>query len=274
MKVLSRQEAMAWCQAHGVALDDWGLPKTSDAESRFEIPNDAQKRVYLVSQAMKAFNGAPVVLVWFHDWSVWPSGQRMHVFDRFRRSYGEARLLIDSPGHLFEGNEIEDAISFVTVAVLFLWDCHVVTASRSKQLYFSHDEFGLAKGVELECGRKLPAAAPGQIRARALPVWWTDLRDPPAGDPIGCPVTVDEMVAYINPLLPFEVLPRNLEFIKKGQVDASAYWLWAFYGNDARRWNLCVFSGGPMMRTWMCADNNPHELDDHDYVAAIHNQEY
>jgi hypothetical protein len=75
----------------------------------------------------------------------------MHVFDRFRRSYGETRLLIDSPGHLFEGNEIEDAISFV--AVLFLWDCHVVTASPSKQLYFSHDEFGLAKGVEQQAAR-------------------------------------------------------------------------------------------------------------------------
>jgi hypothetical protein len=122
MKVLSRQEAMYWCQAHGVALDNWGLPERSDAESRFEIPNDAQKRVYLVSQAMKAFDGDPLLLVWFHDWSVWPSGQRMHVFDRFRRSYGETRPLIDSPGHLFEGSEIEDAISFVTVAVLFLWD--------------------------------------------------------------------------------------------------------------------------------------------------------
>ena len=94
MKVLSRQEAMSWCQAHGVDLDDWGLPKRSDAESRFEIPNDAQKRVYLVSKAMKAFNGDPRLLVWFHDWSVWPSGQRMHVFDRFRQSYGEMRLLI------------------------------------------------------------------------------------------------------------------------------------------------------------------------------------
>lgn len=61
--------------------------------------------------------------------------------------------------------------------MLFLWDCHVVTENRSKQLYFSHDQFGLAKGVALEGDRKLPAADPGQIRARVLPVWWTDLRN-------------------------------------------------------------------------------------------------
>jgi hypothetical protein len=73
----------------------------------------------------------------------------------------------------------------------------------------------------LEGGRRLPAPDPRQIRARVLPVWWTDLRNPPAGDPIGCPVTVDEMLAYIKPLLSFEVLPGNLKFIKKGQVDAQ-----------------------------------------------------
>jgi hypothetical protein len=87
MKMLSRQEAMYWCQAPGVALDDWGLPERSDAESRFEIPHDAQGRVSLVNRAMKAFDGDPVLLVSFDDWSSWPTGQRMHVFDRFRQSY-------------------------------------------------------------------------------------------------------------------------------------------------------------------------------------------
>jgi hypothetical protein len=70
------------------------------------IPNDAQKRVYMVSQAMRAFDGDPVLLVSFHDWSVWPSGQRMYVFDRFRRSYGETRPLIDTPGHLAASMEL------------------------------------------------------------------------------------------------------------------------------------------------------------------------
>jgi hypothetical protein len=150
MRVLSSQEAAAWCQAHQIALSQWGLPERSDAHLKFGIPEDAGKRVYLVNRAMDAFREESAFLVWFHDWSVWPSNQRMHVFERFRMSYGETRRLIDSPGHLFEGAEIEDATSFVTIAILFLWDCYVVSPGRSKLLYLSHDEYGMTKGVDLQ----------------------------------------------------------------------------------------------------------------------------
>lgn len=98
---------------------------------------------------MGAFSDEPRMLVWFTDWGVWPSGERMHIFDRFRLSYGEKRRLIDSPGHAFGSGEFEDAVSFVTLAVLFLWDCNVVTPHRSKLLFLSHDEWGAATGVEM-----------------------------------------------------------------------------------------------------------------------------
>jgi hypothetical protein len=147
MKVLSREETTLWCNQYEIALSDFGLPERPDASAKFGIPEDAGKRVSSVSQRMRAFDGAPLFLVWFDDWAVWPSGQRMHVFDRFRMSYGETRLLIHSPGHVFEKDEMDDAISFVTLAVLFLWDCYVVTPKHSQFLFFSHDEFGLAKGI-------------------------------------------------------------------------------------------------------------------------------
>jgi hypothetical protein len=271
VKVLSKQEATLWCQEHEIALH-WGLPDRATAEREFKIPSDAQARVGLVEQAMKLFDGEPQFLVWFSDWGVWPSGQRMHVFDRFRMSYGVTQPLIESPGHVFEGTELEDAVSFVTLGVLFLWDCHVVAPSQSKLLFFSHDEFGLSRGIELPGSVKVESPAPGEVRPHMLPVWSADGRAPDAGDPIGCPVTVAEMVEYLG-MLPFEVRPASLEFMGKGQLDASAYWLWAFYGDDGRRWNLCVF-WEPPGATWMCADNNPHDLNDHDYVIAIHNKEY
>jgi hypothetical protein len=108
---------------------------------------------------------------------------------------------------------------------------------------------------------------------RVLPVWWTkDPRRSPADDPIGCPVTTEEMIQYLNPMLSFVVCPGNLEFIQKGAADSASFWLWAFYGNDGRRWNLCVFSGPD--KTWMCADNNPYDLNDSDYIDAIYNEEY
>jgi len=116
-----------------------------------------------------------------------------------------------------------------------------------------------------------------EVRRRVLPVWWSDLRDSPTNDPIGCPVTVEEIVEYLSPFL--KVYSSRLEFIEKGEIEESAFWLWAFYADEGRRWNLCIFSGPSAfakakMSTWMCADNNADNLNDADYVTAIHNQEY
>jgi hypothetical protein len=144
MEILSKEQTTAWCSRHEIDLNDRGLPDLSGSSTiKFEIPADAQQRVTLVSRETGAFCREPLFLVWFRDWAVWPSGQRMQVSDRFRLSYGETRSLVDSPGHVFGRDEIEDAISYVTLAVLFLWDCYVVAPKGGKLLFFSHDEFGL-----------------------------------------------------------------------------------------------------------------------------------
>src|SRR5689334_10764800 len=132
MRFLSSPEIKSWCEQNRIPVNDFELPDRSGAELRFKIPADAQKRVVLVNGAMKSFDQEPVILVWFDDWSVWPSGQRMHVFERFRKSYGESRPLIEAPGQLFDRTELEDACSFVTIALLFLWDCYVVTPGVTK----------------------------------------------------------------------------------------------------------------------------------------------
>jgi hypothetical protein len=146
MQVLSGSEAVEWCRASGVKLSARDLPDASDCDRKCEIPSDAGARVALVHRVMESFRDESSFLVWFDDWSVWPSGQRMHVFDRVRMSYGETRPLIEAPAHLFDQSEIEDAISFVTVAILFLWDCYVVNPDGTKLLYLSHDEYALMRG--------------------------------------------------------------------------------------------------------------------------------
>jgi hypothetical protein len=107
---------------------------------------------------------------------------------------------------------------------------------------------------------------------RVLPVW-SGRRKPLEGDPIGCPVSPDEMAAYLNPLLSFAVLPKDLELVGTGRIGDSIYWLWVFYEQARHRWNLIVLSNDDGL-TWMCADDNPYELNDHDYVVAIYNREY
>jgi hypothetical protein len=147
MKALSGQEAVRWRQANHIALSQQTLPERAGADLEFRIPEDAQKRIVPAKQAMEVFADESTILVWFDDWSVWPSGQRMHIFDRLRMSYGENRRILDTPAQLFQQSEIEDAISIVIVAVLFLWDCYVLCPNQNRFLFFSHDEYGISKGV-------------------------------------------------------------------------------------------------------------------------------
>ena len=91
---------------------------------------------------LEAFRTSGKTLVWFDDWGVWPSGQRMHMFERFLASYGEQRPLIDSPAFLLAKQEFEDMVSFVTFGILFLWDVRVVGTKAGKILFYSHDEIG------------------------------------------------------------------------------------------------------------------------------------
>jgi hypothetical protein len=113
-----------------------------DAAERFDIPGDAGRRVALVASHFNERALGATTLVWFTDWSVWPSGERPHIFDRFRASYGERRPLIDAPAHLLAVEEREELLSLVTLGVLFLWDIYVVADDASFVLHYSHDEWG------------------------------------------------------------------------------------------------------------------------------------
>jgi hypothetical protein len=73
MRALSGAEATIWCKAHTIALTERGLPARHDAAQRFNIPEDAGRRIYLLNLTMNTFRDAEDVLIWFDDWSVWPS---------------------------------------------------------------------------------------------------------------------------------------------------------------------------------------------------------
>jgi hypothetical protein len=80
--------------------------------------------------------------LWVTDWSVWPSSERPHIFDRLRASYGETRTLAEVPAHVFGATEHEDAASFATLGALFLWDVFLVAAEGRPMIFYSHDECG------------------------------------------------------------------------------------------------------------------------------------
>jgi hypothetical protein len=145
MRAFTKSEAKKWCQTQGAAMGNGGFPDASDETESFVIPTDAGQRVALAARHLECFRENGKTLVWFNDWAVWPSGQRMHIFERFLASYGETRPLIKAPAFLFEEFEHEDLVSFVTLGVLFLWNIHVVGTKARRLLFYSHDEVGWIK---------------------------------------------------------------------------------------------------------------------------------
>lgn len=70
----------------------------------------------------------------------WPGGP-LHLYERLRLSYGDARLLHEAPCHFFHRHERADLMSFLQVGVLSLWDIHVVTDLDYGRLFVSHSEW-------------------------------------------------------------------------------------------------------------------------------------
>lgn len=143
MQILSKTESVNWCKSNGIRLNKNGLPFLNrDELSYFSIPVDTGQKIATVKNHFEQFKDEKEILLWITEWGVFPSSERMHIFDRFRASYGEKRPLIEAPGHIFKNSEFEDALSATTIAVLFFWDCYVLNDNGTKVLFYSHDEEG------------------------------------------------------------------------------------------------------------------------------------
>ena len=161
MESLSRNDAEQWCVAHGVTLRPGERLRPSEPEfaRSFPIPSDTGQRLAMVATQFAPFADQHELLVWFTDWGVWPSSERRHIFDRFRLSYGEARPLIEIPAHVFTASEAEDALSFVSLGALFMWDVFVIAGDGHSLLHYSHDEGGWAAGEAWDLAAGCPTTA-------------------------------------------------------------------------------------------------------------------
>lgn len=147
MRCLTYSETAQWCNAHEYPLvhNDLGLPVPA-LERAFNFveipyPTDSGQKVALARRAMMRQTPNEDLLVWLGGWSVWPSSGHLPLFARFRQAIGETRLLIEAPGHLVAPEDREDGLSIVAMALLFVWDCHVFSASGSIVFVSSHDEW-------------------------------------------------------------------------------------------------------------------------------------
>lgn len=106
-----------------------------------KYPADSGAKVSLARYLFSLVAKDEETLLLVDDWAVWPSSQHMPLFTRFREALGEHRPLIEAPGHLVTPSQTDDAVSIVSTALLFIWDCYGISSSGRDAFYFSHDEY-------------------------------------------------------------------------------------------------------------------------------------
>jgi hypothetical protein len=148
MQSLTEEQCLDWVRSRGHRFDGepgfYHLQPSDYRTIRFDIPSDAGRRVALARLLWEALGASqPETLLWVTGWSIWPSGEHMPLAASLRRDLGEGRPLAIAPGHVFRIGEDDDAISLLTVACLFLWDCYLLAPSGELALFLSHDEFAV-----------------------------------------------------------------------------------------------------------------------------------
>lgn len=160
MRCLTYAECRTWCLEHDypvIDADEYGRP-SPDFRDRFDeiqlAACDDKESVGRARHVMEwASRDSGEVLLWLDDWAVWPSHQHLPLFTRFREGCGERRPLIEAPGHLIAATDLDDGISVLATALLFMWDCSVFSAARGPVFFTSHDEwssFFVPRGYDSE----------------------------------------------------------------------------------------------------------------------------
>ena len=151
MRLLSYSQCAEWCSQRGfptrkiegyIAGPDPDLQSPEFHFVKFTRPVDSGRKIWLARFLYSLLEPSSELLIWLGDWAVWPSSQHMPLFTRFREAFGEKRPLIEAPGHLLTPEEADDAISIISVSLLFMWNCHILSDTGRDAVFISHDEFG------------------------------------------------------------------------------------------------------------------------------------
>jgi hypothetical protein len=65
----------------------------------------------------------------------------MALFNGYRRSLGETRHVVDSPGHIFEQSDLQYLECLLDLALYFYWDSILIEGAGSLVVRTSHDEW-------------------------------------------------------------------------------------------------------------------------------------
>ena len=145
MKFITSDECVRWCAHNNFSTEGRcpAMPPVPHSRINFRIPTDAGRRVALCRLLWSLADDASgrERLVWITEWSIWPSGEHLPLWTRFRQAFGDDRALEESPGCLCGEGDGDDGLSVLVTGCLFLWDCWVFSQSGAA-VFLSHDEVG------------------------------------------------------------------------------------------------------------------------------------
>lgn len=153
MRILSLEEVPLQLETSDISSFfggvDWQYP---DPMPCYFLPKDSGPQVWLAGLIGDTFLNRGPAMLWITETGIWPSSERMDLFDRYRSSYGEKRSARDAPIHIFELEEDRGPFgSILCLGLLFGWDVEVVSLDRSLGITIGHDgwiEYRFAKGHE------------------------------------------------------------------------------------------------------------------------------
>jgi hypothetical protein len=130
---------------------------------RFAYPKEPHRIFHVAHWIAQSLTYRQPALLWITEWGIWPSSENWHVYYKLRQSYGDSRLLQETPGHLFLEHESEDLASFTQLAMLNGWGGYILTHANYVNAFFSHDEYidFFARSTSLEHVRELFRASEG-----------------------------------------------------------------------------------------------------------------
>ena len=144
MRFLTKEQVHQWCAKGGIDvryLDGSGNASSEDHRVRFAFPKPAYRLAWLARWLVTTLPGTADRLHWVSRWGIWPSSENWTMYRFLRHGAGDDRELEAAPGLLASADEIDQLASFIQLAMMFGWDCHLWSAKNEAHAFISHDEW-------------------------------------------------------------------------------------------------------------------------------------
>jgi hypothetical protein len=147
MRIVSQKECEDWLKANlrkVFTRETMRVTLEAEYENRvtYHLPAEVTKMTALAHMVSHyAIDTKQPGIFWVTDWGIFPSVENMAIFDGYRRSLGENRPLLASPGHVFDQSKLKELECLLSLALYFCWDATLFDGAGTEAFVISHDEW-------------------------------------------------------------------------------------------------------------------------------------